>query len=115
MQKLTLLLGAVALGAASVALVDLAHAGPLAGADGVRAALPGISTTETVNYCPAGVCARPVYRAPAAVKPRRVARARGQASLWSPGVSYGRVPQICVDELGTRWVWAKGTGFGWGY
>jgi hypothetical protein len=66
--------------------------------------------------CPAsGVCARPVYRAPAAVKPRRVARARGQASLWSPGVSYGRVPQICVDDLGTRWVWAKGTGFGWGY
>ena len=115
MHKLTPLFAAAAVCAVSVALVDHADAGPLAGAGGVRAGLPDISTTETVAYCPAGVCARPVYRAPAAVQPRRVARPRGQASLWAPGVSYGRVSQICVDELGTRWVWAKGTGFGWGY
>ena len=115
MHKFTPLIAAAAVCAVTVALVDHADAGALAGTGGIRAALSDISATETVAFCPAGVCARPVYRAPAAVQPRQVARPRGQASLWSPGVSYGRVPQICVDELGTRWVWAKGTGFGWGY
>jgi hypothetical protein len=105
-----------ALCAASAMFVGRADAGPLSGADNVRGALDGIRLTHNVNAnCAA--CARRVYRAPVAGK--RVVRAKGELSLWSPGVGYGRVPQICVDwgPYGPthRWVWTKGTGFGWGY
>ncbi|HSL69885.1 MAG TPA: hypothetical protein VK864_06555 [Longimicrobiales bacterium] len=71
MRKLGLSLTAAAIGAAALTLAGSAEAGALAGADGIRAALDGVSVVEKVHCTPGRLhrrtwpydgCYRRVYR-----------------------------------------------------
>jgi hypothetical protein len=115
MRKLALSLTAAAIGAAALLLAGSAHAGALAGADGIRAALDQVGSVEKVHCTPGRLhrrtppydgCYRSVYRAPYpyAYGPY----AYGYPYYYRPGVSIG----IGVGPYG---YWGPRWGFGWGF
>jgi hypothetical protein len=121
MHKSNLLIAAAVICATGVVLTGRAHAGALAGAEGMRAAIADVNLIETV-HCTPGIahrrsppydgCYRRAYRAPAypAYGYGYAPYAYGGYPYYRPGLSVG----IGVGGWGHRhWGPGVGIGFGW--